>query len=316
MRQRWDGSVRSSNAPTYDQQGLQRDDFGLYRCMVIDILYVDDEKNISKNAKNPEVLYEVVILGGHATGQTLSYCRLASYLDGNSNYSERTLKKTTKDVSKVKLQDHDGDVVYVQFIQGHDAYPVIISMARGIQQKIGAKKADGPRFIQGYNGLETLIDNKGNRTTTMKGGKTTNGEFKANDAAAITELWDAENEKTVRTYKSGLSITEDAKSDKIEIKTSGGAVATIDGKGNKISIKAGAAEILIDGASGKISIKGDMVDLGTSVSDFVTQFTQLATAFNTHTHMVPQAPSGTLPSMPPMAPLLSTVGSQTVKVQS
>lgn len=315
MRQRWNGSVQSSNTPTYDKQGITREDFGLYRCMIIDILYTDDEKNISKNSKNPEVLYEVVILGGHAMGQALSYCRLASYLDG-SNYSERTLKKSTKDVSKVKLQDHDGDVVYVQFIQGHDAYPVIIAMARGITQKIGAKKADAPRFIESFNGFETLIDNKGHRTTTMKGGKTANGDFTAGDAAVITELWDAENEKTVKTYKSGLTITEDAKSDQIVITTSGGATATVDGKGNKVSIKAGSAEILIDGASGKISIKGDKVDLGTSVSDFVTLFTKLATAFNTHTHMVPQAPAGTLPSMPPMAPLLSTVGSQTVKTSS
>src|SRR4051812_1808156 len=127
MRQRWDRSIQSNNTPTYDKEGISRDDHGMYRCMIINILYVDDENNISKNAKNPEVLYEVVILGGHASGQTLSYCRLASYIDGDKNYSERTLKKTSKDISKVSLSEHDGDIVYVQFIQGHDAYPVIIA---------------------------------------------------------------------------------------------------------------------------------------------------------------------------------------------
>lgn len=315
MQKRWDGSVQSANTPTYNKTGIPREDFGMYRCMVIDVLYVDDERNISKNSKNPEVLYECAILGGTAFGQTISFCRLASYLDGQ-NYSERTLKKTSKDISKVKLQDHDGDVVYVQFNQGHDAYPVITGMARGIVQKIGAKKADGPRFIEAFNGFETLIDNKGHRTTTMKGGKTENGFFTSGNSAVVTELWDAQNEKMVRTYKSGMTVTEDGKNDKVEIKNAGGVTTTLDGKGNKISIKAGSTEIEIDGASGKISLKGEMVDLGASVSDFVTKFTELASAFATHTHLYNPGPGGPAPTQPPMAPLLTSVGSQTVKVQS
>lgn len=311
MKQRWDGSIQSANTPTYDRLGIPRDDYGMYRCMVTKVLFTDDDKNISKNSKNPEVLYECVILGGASSGQTISFCRLASYLDGQ-NYSERILTPTSKDISKIKLQDHDGDVVYVIFNQGHDAYPTIIGMARGINQKIGAKKADGPRFIESYNAFETLIDNKGNRTTTMKGGKTQDGRFTPGTVAGITELWDAENEKIVRTFKSGMTLTEDGKNDKVEIKNAGGVTTTLDGKGNKISIKAGSTEIVIDGGSGKISIKGDMVELGSSVSDFVTKFTELATAFNTHMH------TGNLgvPTSPPMAPLLSSVGSQTVKVQS
>lgn len=314
MRTRWNGSIQSSNTPTYNKTGISRDDYAVYRCMVVDTLYVDDDKNISKNAKNPEVLYECVILGGSAAGQTLSYCRLASYLGGDSNYSERTLAKSTKDVSKVKLADHDGDVVYVEFIQGHDAYPVIIALGKGINDKIAAKKADGPRFIEAYNGVETLISNKGEVTKTMMGGETQDGRFKSGTSAIIKEEW-LKDEKIVRTYKTGMTVTEDGVNDKVEIKTSGGVVTSLDGKGNKISIKAGSTEIIIDGGSGKISLKGDMIDLGTSVTDFVTKFTELASAFATHFHMVPQAPAGVLPSQPPVAPLLSTVGSQTVKVQ-
>lgn len=315
MRRRWNGSIQSANTPVYSNTGMSREDYGMYRCMVTDVLYVDDDRNISKKSKNPEVLYEVVILGGKASGQTLSYCRLASYLDGDNNYSEFTLKKASKDISKTKLSDNDGDIVYVQFVQGHDAYPVIIGMARGINQKIGTKKADGPRFIEGYNGVETLIDNKGQRITTMKGGQVKDGGFKPGDSSVIKEEWN-KDEKITTTFKSGLTVTADGKNDKVEIKTSGGVVTSLDGKGNKISIKAGSTEILIDGASGKISLKGDSIDLGSAVSDFVTKFTALASAFATHTHMVPQAPSGTLPSQPPMAPLLTDVGSQSVKVQS
>lgn len=313
MQQRWDGSYQSSNAPVHGKEGTRRDDYAIYRCMVIDVLYVDDARNVSKNSKNPEVLYEVVILGGFPSGQTLSFCRLASYLGGDFNNSERILRKTSKDISKVRLEDHDGDIVLVQFNQGHDAYPVIVGMANGLHSKNGATKADGPRFTESYNGLKTTINNKGEFTQSMLGGKTENGFFNVGTAEIIKEEWT--EEKIVRTYKSGMVVTEDGKADIITIKTASGVLTTIDGKGNKISIKAGSTEVLIDGGSGKISLKGEMIDLGSSVSDFVTQFTQLATAFNTHTHQYSPGPSPPVPTSPPMAPLLSVVGSQTVKVQ-
>lgn len=315
MRQRWNGSIQSSNVPSYDREGVKRDDYGLYRCMVVDVLYVDDDKNISKNAKNPEVLYEVVILGGAASGQKLSYCRLASYLGGNLNVDERTLTKSSKDISKTKLSELDGDVVFVQFTQGHDAYPQIIGMAKGISNKIGAKKADGPRWLQEYNGVNRLIDNKGNLTVTLKGGTLTNGFFKNGDTSVITDLLSVTDEKFTRTFKSGLTVTEDGKNDQVIIKTKGGVTATVNGKNNNVSLKAGSTEILIDGASGKISLKGAMIDLGSSVSDFVTMFTQLSTAFNQHTHQYTDNGNPAM-TQPPSAPLLTSVGSQTVKVQS
>lgn len=308
MKQRSSGAILSSNTPVYGNLGNNREDFAMYRCMVIDVLYVDDDKNISKNSKNPEVLYECIILGGASSGQTLSFCRLASYLDG-SNYSERVLSKATKDISKTKLSDNDGDLVYVQFIQGHDAYPTIVGMARGLNQKIGATKAEGPRFIESFNGLEKLINNKGEYTKSLKGGSTQEGTFKAGGSVEVSETWT--KGKITTSFKSGATLTLDGSGDKIEIKTKGGASTSIDGSGNKITIKAGTTEILIDGSSGKISLKGEMVELGSSVSDFVTMFTQMSTAFNSHTHLGNLA----APTSPPQAPLLSSVGSQTVKVQ-
>jgi hypothetical protein len=101
MRQRWDGSRESTNTPSWNKVGIHKEDFGMYRCLVIEVLYADDDKNISKNSPNPEVLYTVAILGGAASGQTLSYCRLASWLGGINNHSERTLTATSKDLSKV-----------------------------------------------------------------------------------------------------------------------------------------------------------------------------------------------------------------------
>lgn len=333
MKRRWDQSVQSSNTPVYSNLGISKSDYGLYRCMVIKVLYVDDKFNITKNSQNPEVLYEVVILGGHDSGQTLSNCRLASWLGGNSNYSERILTATSKDISKIKLSEHDGDIVYVQFNQGHDAYPVIIALAKGLKNTVAAKASDGPRLLEEYNGLVRNINNKGELITTMKGGEVKDSKFMVGNSEIIKQEW-LKDEKLVTTFKSGLVVTQDGKNDKFEIKTkgglsslfdgkndkaeikgAGGATVTIDSKSKKITIKASATEIIIDGNSGKITLKGEMIDLGASVADFVTQFTQLASAFATHTHLYSPGPGGPTPTSPPMAPLLTTVGSQTVKVQ-
>lgn len=314
MKRRSNGSVQSTNTPVYNQPGAPQLDTSIYRCMVTGVTYADDSQNIGQNAQNPEVLYEVVILGGYKAGQTMSNCRLASWLGGDDNYSERTLTPTSKDISKSRLADHDGDVVYVQFIQGLDRYPVIIAAGKGLNNKIAATSSTGPRSIEEFNGLVQTIDNSGNWSVVRKGGTLADGRFKPNSSADVS--LSLTKGKFTRTWSSGLSIAEDGSGDSVIITTSGGVSATIDGKSQKISLKAGATEVLIDGNTGKISLKGEMIDLGSSVSDFVTMFTALATAFNSHTHMAPQAPTGILPTTPPMAPLLSTVGSQTVKVQS
>ena len=330
MKRRWDNSIQSANTPSIGQEGTNRDNYIMYRCLVTKVLFTDDSANISKNSKNPEVLYDVITLGGTGEGQTLSNCRLATYLGGNDTYTARDLTATTKPLSKTRLADHDGDIVYVQFLQGHSGYPVIVGLAKGlIDNKSGAKKADGPRFLEVYNGFTTNITNNGELIRSLKGGKTTDQRFTADKEDLVKEQW-FKAEKIVRTYKSGLIVTEngkddsvtittkggleakvDGKGDKASFTTKGGVTATFDGTGNKITLKAKETEITIDGATGKITLKGEMIDLGKSVADFVTQFTQLATAFALHTHI------GNLgaPTSPPTAPLLTSVGSLTVKVQ-
>lgn len=134
----------------------------------------------------------------------------------------------------------------------------------------------------------------------------------------ITEVFDGTAEKTTRTFKSGMKVEMDGKNDKITATLSGGAVMTLDGKSNKITIDAGGTTINIDGNSGKIELSGDFVDVGKAVSDFAVLFSELATAFNTHTHQfIDVTPGGPVPSvtMPPAAPLLQTVASTTVKLQ-
>ena len=82
-------------------------------------------------------------------------------------------------------------------------------------------------------------------------------------------------------------------------------------------MKADSTEVIIDGASGKISLKGDFVDLGASIADMSVLFTQLATAFNSHTHSFIDLSPVPVQSVtfPPVAPLLVSVASKSVKLQ-
>lgn len=338
MRLRPDGSVQSASTPTETNVG-RGSDHALYRCVITKVIYVGDPANITTNSSNPRVMYDAVVLGGYASGQIVSNCRLASDLGGNSAYYERVLRACTKDISNSRLSDADGDVVFVQFVQGHTAYPVIVALDNGINTvgKIGASLSDGPRSIREYNGVRETINKDGEFIQEVKGGSANpeKGGFEPASAALVTTtiskdekitrtfksgltiVEDGAGDKVSRTLKGGISIVEDGKADKVTVTTAGGAIVDIDGKGGKITLTKGATIIELDGNGDKISLKGGFVDLGSSVSDFAVLFTELLTAFNTHTHIyvAPAIPAGPAPTTPPVAPMLQTVGSLTVKVQ-
>ena len=315
MRMRGDGSIQSGNTPTYQNVG-RNDDEAMYRCIVTKVVYVDDPANITANGQNPRVLYDVVVIGGFASGQVISNCRLSADLAGNSTFYERILRSNSTELSKTRLSDCDGDIVFVQFVQGHTGFPVIIACDQGIKTTVGAKKADGPRSVREYNGVREEITKDGEYILSIKGGKADaeHGGF-APGTAALVSTKISKDETITTTFKSGLAVAQDGKNDKYTITTKGGASIVVDGTGGKITLTKGSTIIELDGNGDKISLKGGFIDLGSSVSDFAVLFTELLTAFNSHTHLVPQAPAGTLPSMPPIAPMLQTVGSQTVKVQ-
>lgn len=302
-RRRWNGSYQSSNTPTYNKPGISRNDYALYRCMITKVIYVDDPSNISKNSQNPEVLYDAVILGGQEEGNTLSNCRLASWLGGNSNYSETILVPTSKDLSNVRLSQHDGDVVYIEFNQGHDGYPVIISMAKGLSNKVAATRADGPRVLEEYNGLIRNINNKGELITTMKSGQTKDGRFVSENSFLVKEEWlstekvdlsfrnglkishDGKNDVSTTTYKNGLSLIQNGKDDKTTVVFKGGLSVTTNGKDDVYTLvtKEGAS-IKIDGkndviqlkdkGTGALKITGEKVAIGASSAELLEQISQ------------------------------------------
>lgn len=319
MKLRSDGSVQSSATPT--PENLRSQDFALYRGLVTRIIYVDDPANITKNSQNPRVLYECIVLGGFASGQVISNCRLSSDLGGESGYFERTLRAASNSISGGRLSEADGDIVFIQFVQGHTGYPVIVALDHGIHtaDKIGAKLSEGPRSVRQFNGVRETINKDGELILQVHGGSAVSekGRFDAAATPLVTTTV-SKDEKLIRTFKSGLNITEDGVGDKVTITTKSGVTVTIDGAGNKVILAKGATIIELDGNGDKISLKGGFVDLGASVSDFAVLFNELLSTFNSHTHPFAYS-AGPSPAIgvsnPPTAPMLQTVGSQTVKVQ-
>ncbi len=169
--QRYDGSIQSNNTPTSLNRGEIKD-YAIYRCMVIDVQYVDKDENNNTNAQNPDIEYSCMVLGGFKEGQVISNVRMTKQLGGNLNYQEIVLKKSTKTLIVDDLNKHDGDIVYVQFLQGNPAFPVIIALGMNHQDKdkTGSIESTGPRFLNQYNGILTHINKSGEISWTRKGG--------------------------------------------------------------------------------------------------------------------------------------------------
>lgn len=300
MTQFRDGTIQSSNLPT-SRNTYEFVNTKIYRGMIIGVMYNDDPKNVSGKSKSAEPVYSLVVIGGPDAGQTISGVRMSRQLSGQYNFHNQILRKSSKPLS-VPLDQHDGDVVYFQFLQGNTSYPVIISFGINFQDedKSAIKKADGPSYKWQYNGVNNSIDKNGALTQLVKGGQ-----------------YDAEKDFFTPAQESAISVKYDPTDQSILFDIAKGKTkVAIDAKSNKITLTAGSTLIEIDGGSGNIKLSGKTVELGSSVSDFVTMFTELCSAFNEHTHQYSPGPGSPTPTTPPMAPLLETVGSATVKVQA
>ena len=305
--------VLSSNTPTGANTGATRDN-QLYRCIVVKRYFVDDPLNITQNAPNPQVLYDCAILGGFQEGQTISNCRLASWLGGQYNYAERILRPNQMPLNEIPLKDQDGDIVLVQYIQGENMAPMIVGM--GTQPKdgdaTGATIEKGPQWVEEYNGVKTEINKDGEYSLIAKGGELdmeTNTFMPAEGMQNSSITLDKDKKITILAGD-GTSIQLDGNADSINIKNNAGLSIVISGSG--VSINAGSkATITAD----TIDLSAGMVNVGEGAAFKATIFENLKSAFESHIHQVPQAMAGILPSQKPLQPLLPDVGSNSVKIK-
>ena len=336
----------SANSPT-PENSFSRMDNNLYRCLLTKVLYVDDPMNVTSNAVNPQIIYEAVILGGFMEGQSISNIRLASWLGGQYNYAERVLRAASKPTNEIPLAEQDGDIVFVQFIQGDLLAPIIIGL--GTQpldgEATGAARADGPLWVEQYNGVETKIDNKGNYSVTQKGGELEDGVFTPNetesDFGGVIKLEDgkivlnndvnniiidrveglttidSESNSIVVDGVTNMITISNTDGDNIEV--SSGSIIISNSAGIEINLSSSGITIMGGGTADIradiINLNAGMVNVGEGAGLHAAIFENLKSEFESHVHMVPQAMAGILPSQKPLIPLTPSVGSQTVTVK-
>lgn len=287
MRIRRDGSIQSGAIPTPANVEFKLD-FSLMRAMVTKVNYVDDPANTTTLGQSPKVTYDVVVLGGHRNGFTLSACRLSAALSGNNNYHEVTLRPASKPLRETPLDQQDGDIVFVQFLDGRKEMPIIVGKDQGIETlnqigaKVGAKAAEGPREVRMYNGIYQEIDNAGNLTWVRHGG--------AKDLALETFVPAAEEnvklevkpELTELVFKSGLRVTINGATDAFEIVTKKGTKVEVLGATDdvKLTTQAGAKIDVLgssgtihakDNGNGALKITGNKVAIGASSAELVDE---------------------------------------------
>lgn len=239
MRYRRDKSAASSNNPRV--MGDRRDQaIGLFKAMVMDVVYTDDDANTTQDSDAPEVLYRVMVLGGPRDGQSFENARDLNIYGGVKNYSERPWKKartlTKQDpasqFSTESLQELNGDVVYISFLNGDPDYPVILGGAKHAKaEHTGATEEEGIRRVVNFNGIKLLVDRDGVIEWSKTNGAHSplTGEFEEEVGESESVKVTLNNERQlVLEYSTGLKVEVDGKDDKISFTLASGAVVVMD----------------------------------------------------------------------------------------
>jgi len=281
--ERYDESVISQNMPSSGNLG-KKPDFNLYRAMVIKVKFFDAEENFTKDSTSPRVLYDLLILGGWKSGQIISNARRMVGVSGLNNFEENVLKATSQPITGTRLQDHDGDIVFFQFLNGHKAYPIIIGLDQGltVQGKPSIDASVGSSQLSEFLGVQEYIDAQGQYCLLRKGGKldsetgvfTPNSDETQFDGKVCLndgniEISDPKNsiiltkednklETILNLDEEKIKQTLDGKEESITTEFASGMKITEDGKGDKLEILcASGTKIEVDGGGEKITISGN-----------------------------------------------------------
>lgn len=306
-----DGSVRSANEPAWDNRAKVRD-FGLYRGFVHDVIYTDDTANDS-GVKDPnEVLYQVILIGGERDGQVFTNARLMRKLGGFANFEEISLKKaegiTKQDFSSIiaagdlaiaDTSTLNGDVVYIQFLNGDPQMPVITGMGYHQKAPVEATADDAPRMRKKYNGIYKEITKDGEYTWSKDNGAYLPVSPNSVDPtyplvsqfAAIPGQEDAikltiDNEYNLSfEYLLGLNVAISGTEDTFDFETSSGTKLSIAGAatdsftfatalGTSLTVEGGSTDAITlgssVGASLKVSGTDDSIEATTSAGSSFT----------------------------------------------
>lgn len=283
---REDGSVRSANNPEWDNR-YQIRDYGTYRGVVRSVVYTDDDNNDSgtEEAGN-EVMYDVMIIGGDRDGQIFRNARLMRTLGGFANFEEVTLKAlegiTKADPTSLiavadrpiaEIPNFNGDVVYIQFLNGDTHLPLIIGLGYHQKATAEAEESDGPRYRRQFNGILTEITKDGEYSWTKANGAYLPVGVNLEDPLypyvsqfvpfpTQEEAWKLTigNKYNILLESFlGLNLSIDGVADEVALSTTAGAKWTLNGLSDSFEV-----ETLV-GTAIKVSGTSDSLELSTTV---------------------------------------------------
>ncbi len=273
-KRRNDGSIHSANTPGGVRHSRQQIDEKLYKVILIRIFYTDNPLNLSKGAKNPEIVYEGLVVGGKNEGQKVSNIRDANYLTGGkNNFGERVYRVNSKPITGaqgIPLSEQDGDLVYVLYIDGRPSFPVIVGAATNQLDgdNTGALTETGPRALQEYNGVLQLINKDGEYLMVRKGGvldKELNvfEPGKNQEGKSSSMFFDKEG-SILFIAKDGSFLSLNAKTGEVSITQKDGNLIAMTSDAITIAHKDGKQLITIDDSKIQTTSDGDLIEQSNS----------------------------------------------------
>jgi hypothetical protein len=202
-----DGGVIPSGLPTSTRDASSHYRlFGLYRGMIVQVLYPEDKRNVSKE----RIEYIVRV-----RGQDYPNAVDATEMGGIFNYKTRVRKETTESKDdKIAVQTPrekmNGEAVFVMFLEGHGDVPIIIASDQhprhGEYKKL--KKDDGLTEVEEFNGIEISVNKESDYTIKSVGRKDDKAKVLNQDSVGSQiKMFGATGDVEINTH--GTSTTSD-----------------------------------------------------------------------------------------------------------
>lgn len=320
-----DGGVISSGVPISKKRSDEHNTlFGLYRGVVIRVIYPDDPDNSTKE----RVEYVVKV-----NGQEYRNCVPMTDVGAVNNYHEKILKPVEKSYSgqldkSTYDENVDGEQVYVMFLMGNGNVPIIVGSCQHQKRKKKFKKADGVFDEMEFNGIQVQTDAKGNYTIRQMGLKDKDGTILNPEAkGALIKLGGVDGDILLKSSKNGLIqmdkdggisiiakdgsiLTMNAKDGSVLLVSKAGQAITMNGDAINIAEKSGKTLISLNGKSCQVTsdkvviqskettINSGTVNIGNGATYTSVIYENLKTIFDGHNHPTAVGPSG--PPLPPM----------------
>lgn len=205
----------------------KRNNFSMVKARVDEVIYIDDDRNSTKDTSNPQVEYVCTVLGGTEVGRKLFNVKSVTPLGSGSffNFGEvihtPRLENSPGDNDGTTTNTPEkttGSFVIISRLHGYDEGPVIIGNLKHSDSP-GATKEDGQRINWEFAGIKIEITKDGAFSLTFGGGPKDYQGKPADEQAAGASVQISKDGVMKFTDGDGDDITIDKTNKKITIDT-------------------------------------------------------------------------------------------------